>query len=212
MWTQRAQHKKSRARTHRSRNPHKNLVEIYIVDIQTRFCYNKHIQIQSSSCMITNTHIISKRHMTLNQIQKRNTPETNQIQSSSHMHITHNTSRYAYIQIDASRYTCTIVHAHASRSTYMCDSHNIGTYNTANRKLLYISIMPTDIVRKSTHLVPLKELAHKGLFSITNLIENNPLCASSFSGTRRVDFLTIRVGTIEIYKSFRFAVLYVPIL
>ena len=172
MWTQRAQHKKSRARTHRSRNPHRIQSRIIIIDIQSRFCYTKHIQIQSSSCMITNTHIISKRIMTLNQIQKRNTPETNQIQSSSHTHIMHNTSRYAYNQIDASRYTCTIVHTHASRSTYMCGSHNICTYNTANRKLLYISIMPTDIVRKSTHLVPLKELAHKGLFSIRFVIEN----------------------------------------
>ena len=126
MWTQRAQHKKSRARTHRSRNPHRIQSRIIIIDIQSRFCYNKHIQIQSSSCMITNTHIISKRIMTLNQIQKRNTPETNQIQSSSHMHITHNTSRYAYNQIDASRYTCTIVRTHASRSTYMCDSQKTG--------------------------------------------------------------------------------------
>ena len=126
MWTQRAQHKKSRARTHRSRNPHKNLVEIYIIDIQSRFCYNKHIQIQSSSCMITNTHIISKRIMTINQIQTRNTLETHKISSSSHTHIMHNTSRYTYIQIDASRYTCTIVRTHASRRTYMCDSQKTG--------------------------------------------------------------------------------------
>ena len=97
MWTQRAYHKKSRARTHKSRNPHKNLVEIYILDIQSRFCYNKHIQIQSSSCMITNTHIISKRIMTINQIQTRNTLETHKISSSSHTHIMRN--QITHIQI-----------------------------------------------------------------------------------------------------------------
>ena len=126
MWTQRAQHKKSRARTHRSRNPHRIQSRIIIIDIQSRFCYNKHIQIQSSSCMITKTHIISKRLMTLNQIQTRNIPETHKISSSSHTHIMHNTSRYAYNQIDASRYICTIVCTHIHLDAYTCDSQKTG--------------------------------------------------------------------------------------
>jgi len=36
----------------------------------------------------------------------------------------------------------------------------------------YTSIVPTPFDRKSTRLVPLKELAHKGLFSIRFVIEN----------------------------------------
>jgi len=36
----------------------------------------------------------------------------------------------------------------------------------------YTFIVTTRIVRKSTRLVPLKELAHKGLFSIRFVIEN----------------------------------------
>ena len=168
MWTQRAQHKKSRARTHRSRNPHRIQSRIIIIDIQSRFCYNKHIQIQSSSCMITNTHIISKRHMTLNQIQKRNTPETNQIQSSTHMHIMHNTSRYTYIQIDASRYTCTIVCTHIHLVIHMCDSHNIGTLYS-NAKYFQFNLQSSTQTKKVSSL-----------------------CARFFSGTQWVVLNKIR--------------------
>ena len=116
MWTQRAQHKKSRARTHRSRNPHRIQSRIIIIDIQSRFCYNKHIQIQSSSCMITNTHIISKRHMTLNQIQKRNTLETHQIQSSSHTRIMRN--QITHIQIHIIQCVHTHLDAHIRVTVY----------------------------------------------------------------------------------------------
>ena len=102
MWTQRAYHKKSRARTHRSRNPHKNLVEIYILDIQSRFCYNKHIQIQSSSCTITRSHMtslmITIQTRTI-QIQMRNIHEILMIQSSSHTHIMRNQITHIQIHI-----------------------------------------------------------------------------------------------------------------
>jgi len=40
------------------------------------------------------------------------------------------------------------------------------------RKLLHNLIVPTPFDKKSTRLVPLIKLAHKGLFSIRFVIEN----------------------------------------
>ena len=108
MWTQRAQHKKSRARTHRSRNPHR--IQSRIINISSRFPNilvqsSRELailivqQIQSSSCTITNTHTISKRITTTNQIQTRTIPETHRIQSSSHTRIMRNQITHIQIHI-----------------------------------------------------------------------------------------------------------------
>ena len=99
MWTQRAYHQTSSASIHRSRNPHK--IQSRIINISSRFPNilvqsSRELailivqQIQSSSCTITNTHIISKRIMTFNQIQTRTILETHRIQSSSHTRIMRN--------------------------------------------------------------------------------------------------------------------------
>ena len=123
MWTQRAYHQTSSASIHRSANPHR--IQSRIIKISSRFPNilvqsSRELailivqQIQSSSCTITNTHIISKRIMTINQIQKRNTLETNKIQSSSHTHIMRNQITHIQIHIIQCVHTHLDAHIHVT--------------------------------------------------------------------------------------------------
>ena len=119
MWTQRAYHQTSSASIHRSANPHR--IQSRIINISSRFPNilvqsSRELailivqQIQSSSCTITNTHIISKRIMTFNQIQTRITQETHKISSSSHTHIMRN--QITHIQIHIIQCVHTYIQTH----------------------------------------------------------------------------------------------------
>ena len=106
MWTQRAYHKKSRARTHTSRNPHK--IQSRNINISCFLTSSRELailivqQIQSSSCTITRSHMtslmITIQTRTI-QIQMRNTHEIPKIQSSSHTHIMRNQITHIQIHI-----------------------------------------------------------------------------------------------------------------